>query len=228
MQLYHLENYNKLNNTVYWLDNNSALTLTVEIHKHNRFFYAEYSSNNGTNIYTDFGYYLEIGSMFPDENGNRVKFRIDNSNMYQFVKSIQTITDWLITKAGDGLFIEMKNGIIKVNPKFTAVKIAGPYNGLLEIVPTVRYNKSNGQPLTGISIFINNTPDPIFLSTVQFLNFSYFIEKFNMYEAALAMINFLGRPTVNNQAGDMPKQPNKYSSGFFSKTGAKPRSDDNE
>lgn len=227
MQLYHLEKFNRLSSTVFWLDGCSTIDLIVETHRRSKngdkFFYSEFNTKYGINAYANLIYYIELGSIYTNENGIRVKFRIDNSNIYQFTKAVETVTELLTTNTGANLFIEMKNKVIKVNPKFAPVIITGPFEGKLEFSPTVRMNNMETEFIPGISIFVNESPDPIFLNIAQFLNLSYFVERFNMYDAAMAMVNFLGRPTPIQ---DQQKQP-KQTQTFFNMTGAKNREDDN-
>lgn len=233
MKLYHLEGYNKLSSTLYWLDSSNNLSLIVETHKKiketNRYFYAEYDTKNGTNIYIDFNPYLELGEIYANENGIKNKFRIANTNMYQFVMAVQTIMSWLTSKAGANLFVKAQDGTIKVNPKFQPVKIAGVFEGQkLEIAPSVRYNELGTEAIPGICIFVNDSSEPIFMNISQYLNFAYFIEHFNLYEAGMQLVNFLGRPEpiTPNQSNNDYQQHQQEKKSFFSITGAKKREGD--
>ena len=226
-QMYHLTDVNRIQTTLYWLDSNYSLTFTVSTNRktktdETKYFYKEYNSRNGLNIYLELYYYMEIASMPID--GVRNTFRVIDSgskaNYYQFVSAIKTIMTWLTTDIGKDLYMIMPSGIIQVNNKFTALKVAGPFNGIIEFMPSVMSIGTNSEQVAGINIFINDYAEPIFMDRISFLNFAYFISNFNMINAAMSMINFLGRPDVSEDSDTRP-QSNNY--GFLNKVGAKKR-----
>ena len=226
-QMYTLMDYNKIQTTLFWLDKTHSLVEVVNTYKkikdNSKFFYSEYSTRNGSNIYMDLNYHLEITSLV-NEDGNKNVFVVDQYNIYQFITGIKTIVSWLTTNIGSDLYVMMENGIIKVNTqKFQPLHIMGTFNTKLEISPSVRFNSTESEQIPGIDLYINNDVEPIFMDRMRFLNLSYFLDGFNMTTMAMNMINFLGRPEVDNSSSSSGTVYQSKSGGFLSKVGAKER-----
>ena len=225
-QMYHLA-YNTLNATLYWLDNSYTINLIVQSRNKNKsgdekVFITEYPTKNGlSNIYFDLHYYMEIRSVARDLNGQPNTFRIDQTNYFQFMIALENIANWFVGR--ESIFYKDKNNIIRVKDQSKKnIVIVGPFNAKIDFVLGVRTAQANGQQEPGLFIYINSSDEPIFMDASKFMNFKYFMDRFNMYDAAMQLVIYMGKGKNQDRLVEAPNKKEKTQS-FFEAVGATER-----
>ena len=233
------QDYKKITDILLWLDDKYYVSFTTEFYRTLRdkdpvYFHSEigYQSNGkySVNIVRKLYYYLTIESKERASNGIKNNIRIDQSNSYQFSIALNAVSQWLIDQAYSNLFVMAQNNIIKLGMDVAPIKVNGVFdNTVIEFAPAVHISKITNNQDTGIAIYINNSPEPIFISSSKFMNFKYFMDGFNMYQTALSMINYLGRPDngtnyIDYSGFDQTKELKRIKpKGFFEEMRAKKR-----
>ena len=86
----------------------------------------------------------------------------------------------------------------------------------------------NGSQDPGVNIFVNNVPDPIFMTMSQFLNLGFFLSRLNPIEVALSILKFVGHPHPDQDDNkSVVRKENNNNKTFFDRVGAKKKDDDN-
>ena len=100
------------------------------------------------------------------------------------------------------------------------------YGYYIEFEPAIRNISFNEQSI-GVMMYLNSDGVSTFLDANKLLSFSYFISNFNIYQAAITLLNYLGRPENGTHYFDMnammngkPRPVQNY--GFLSRVGATP------
>lgn len=231
-----ITDYKKITNDLLWLDNKFRLRFIVEMYykdrdKNSKYYVSEFNPDSKSSyIYMDLKYHLNIESVVKDEfSGNKVEFRISNSNMYQFIIALESASQWLTNSQYANLFAKMSNGYIKCMMDVQPIIISDIFKHKLSLQPGVYNDDSRND--SGIIMYIDDS-DSIFINSSLFMNFKYFIDHFNMYQSALQIVTWLGKPTdgdsYNSTTSFVKRESNTTydNNGFLSRVNAKERKDD--
>lgn len=205
------KNYEKITDELMWLSKNWVLKFTVILNKYSdKFGRMNYHKEVGyykngdycININRAYEYYLIIESIEKDNNGNKEAISIGLKDMFIFKHKLQMVSDWFMSSEYKGLFAK-KDGRIFMPQRIEPIKITNlPFNKYIEFEPSI-LNLDNDDQVVGVRVYMNTDFSSLFMSIDKFIAFKYFIDNFNMHEAALLMINYLQRPEYGSNLFDM-------------------------
>lgn len=208
------EDYEMLSDFIGWLGSPFQYKFVVKLAKKDKNgnrdgFHKEYMYKSNYNsvdmicsIKRSFDYYITI------ENNNGVYIQIRPQNMIMLQNIANQISGYLFNEAYWA--IKSKKLVIKGKPQplfiynlpmgkwmsFEIIVIE--YNG--EFDKGVRIAFSDGNQFTDVRID-------------TFMEFLYFINSFNMYQAALEIVNYLGRPAFGTNMVTFEDRPEQYNRG---------------
>jgi len=200
---YNIANYSSASTILYWFDYKTNVTFNVPLYRsinnQNRFFYGEYNSYNGARGSTlDLNWWIKIRIKL-DEN-TRYEYKINNHELYQFMQALQTVKSYLIDSTDDNpAFYQIaETGEIVINNNIESVIIINSFGDSLELFLSVLQDESD-QYQTGVGMIINKSTEyQPFISTNDFLNFCYMMERLNPTQMAISILNLLALRTISN------------------------------
>lgn len=191
------EKYDKISDSVLFLGQSTTLRFNVKLSKINSnnngryHFHREYKyyNDNYGDLYSikrDFDYYFTIEKIDRSYNTmHSVMIRVQDIMLFKY--KIQEILRWF---NDDTFFI--KNGKLMIHKREPIIVDGLACMQYLQFEPIViEYDNSIVQ---GIRMTIS---DPEVFTDINIQNFyalAYTIDTFNMYQAALSIVNYLGRP----------------------------------
>lgn len=146
-------------------------------------------------IKRSFDYYLSIENMQKNANGEKLFIRIGPQEIMLLRRAIDEVVTWFTDQKYSKLFAMDRGNLIITNPiPSTAVRNL-PMGSYIEFVPVIL---DKGQAVAdkrpGIRITFNNPSNFVDIDLDRFMGLQYILSCFNMYEAALAIVNYLQRP----------------------------------
>lgn len=197
--------YNKITDVVMHVTNNCLLKFSVLLNKKDKRtnnldnFHKEYKYYSRTNhkdqytISRDFEYYLSLDNIYPDENGYKesIIIGICEITMMQFL--INAAVDWFSKP-------EFSNMYANKDGKLVIVQSVSPKKAIfrtkyIEIEPIVYIDTSNVYDL-GVRMYLNSETNYVEMPLSRLLGLQYIINRFDLYQAAVALINYIERPEL--------------------------------
>lgn len=225
------DDYEKIVDTCFWLSQDYVMKFNVELNRRNKDtktnFHKEvgYAINGDyrVNINREINAYLSIESSKRSESGDKVNIKIGMDEIYFFQYRLQEVVRWFTSKEYKDLFAK-QDGRIFILSKVEPIRVYVRYGYYIEFEPAIRNISFNEQSI-GVMMYLNSDGVSTFLDANKLLSFSYFISNFNIYQAAITLINYLGRPENGTHYYDMnammsgtPRPVQNY--GFLSRVGA--------
>ena len=214
--------YDKISDRVLWFNQDWALHFNVDLNKAYTTksgskaisnFHKEYGYMNedryAVKISRDFNYYLSIESTKRNVDGNKIVIRIGMHDLYFLKYKLDEVIKWFTV---NNIFAKNKGKIFiptKPNPIKVSLQRDTCY---LEFEPCVIYN--NEEEFIGVRCFLNSSTTFFFMNVNTLLTFNHFISNFNMYEAALSLVNYISRPENGTNYMDVDVNNNKPK-GYF-------------
>lgn len=197
----------KISDDVYALGPNVILKFSVSLSKTSNgtrhHFHKEYeyrSSSNATTLVTikrSFDYYLSLENMQKDSNGNKVFIRIGPSEYMMFKKGLEIAISWFTDKKYEKLFASDRGKLVLVNPIPNFVVSSLPMDKYLELVPIIiDRGMANADKEPGVRIYLSSDSQFIDINLDRLMGLYYIVSSFNMYQAALEIVNYLERPAL--------------------------------
>lgn len=205
VEFYKLE---KITDEVYSLGLNTVLKFNVSLARnisnkrqgyHKEFEYSSKASDVGSlvTIRRNFDYYLSIENVVKDMNGNKLFIRIGPQEYFLFKRGLEQAISWFEDKKYSKLFaLDNKKGIIMM-PPIPDFTIRGlPMNKTIELSPIViEKGFATDEKKTGVRmVFPENKDMYLDINIDKFMGLYYLISNFNMYQAAISLVNYIGRP----------------------------------
>lgn len=205
--------FEKIIDTVMWISNNYILKFNVILNRYNdRFGRQNYhkeimyqksnSQYNCINIDRNFDYFLTIESVKKDQDGLKNNVMIRNSDIYMLKYKLSLVEQWFTSENNKNMFAKKNNRIFMpraVEP-IKLSNLAG--DKYLEWEPSI-FECNNGDQLIGVNMFIGSSYDKTFIPFDRFMAFKYMIDTFNMYQNAIILLNYIGRPEVGTNMYSM-------------------------
>lgn len=153
----------------------------------------QYSSKKYNNVSSDlrsikrnFDYYLSI-----DVQGNfDASIMIRPKDMLIFQNAVKIISKWLLSGKVFGCDKQGNVHIIKDVGKYYIKNLCGKYIAFAPAV--IRYDNKPEQE--GIRIFLNSDNVFVDVNIDTFMELTYLVQSMDMYQCAIGLINYLGRP----------------------------------
>ncbi len=217
-----IQSYKKITSNLLYLGQSHILKFIVEFYtkdknKNSKYYLSEYNYNNNLYLYMDLKYYLLIENRLKDDiSGEKESFRIDNSNIYQFMVAIENASKWFVDRSNVNMFAKMQDGTIKVISEIDPIIVRHMYGNILSISPAA-WNDASINDI-GVLLDINDNNSNIFINASGFMNMKYFLDHFNMYQSALQFATYVGRPDLSIQMQESNVSKNNV--GFLSRVRA--------
>lgn len=226
------DDYEKIVDTCFWLSQDYVIKFNVELNRRGK-------NNDKTNFHKEIGYaingeyrvninreinaYLSIESTKRSDSGDKVNIRIGMDEIYFFQYKLQEAVRWFTSNDYKDLFAK-QDGRIFILSKVDPIRVYVKFGNYIEFEPAIR-NISFNEQVIGVMVYLNSDGVSVFLDANKLISFSYFISTFNIYQAAITLINYLGRPEngthyygMNSVVSARPKLVQNY--GFLEKIGA--------
>lgn len=231
------DDYEKIVDTCFWLSQDYVLKFNVELNRRSK-------NSDKTNFHKEVGYaingeyrvninreimaYLSIESSKRSESGEKINIRIGMDEIYFFQYKLQEVVRWFTSSEYKDLFAK-QDGRIFMPSRVEPIRVYVRYGSYIEFEPAIK-NISYNEQVIGVLMYLNSDGISTFLDVNKLLSFSYFISNFNIYQAAITLINYLGRPVNGTHYYNMnampPATPNNkpkivQNYGFLKRVGAK-------
>ena len=171
-------------------------------------------------IKRSFDYYLSIESMQKDSNGYKVFIRIGPSEYMRVKQSLEVAISWFTDKKYEKLFAYGKDKrIILMNP-IPEVDIQNlPMNSYIKMYPVViERGTTAADQEPGIRMELDSPTTYVDINLDRLMAIYYLISRFDMYQSALTVINYIQRPDFGTNRFVM--EPQHTMKTTPSKTGA--------
>lgn len=227
--------YDKIVDTCFWLNQDYAVKFNVELNRRSSKYNSTtnyhkeigYATNGEyrVNINRDISAYLSIDSVKRSDFG-KVSLRIGMDEIYFFQYRLQEVVKWFTSSEYKNLFAK-KDGKIFMISKPNPIKVFVKYGQYIEFEPWVM-NTSMVDQSIGVMMYLNSDGVNTFIDVNRLLSFNYFISNFNIYQSAITLINYLGRPEngtnyfdINTQFQSNNNKPVMAQGSFLDRVNAK-------
>jgi hypothetical protein len=228
--------YDRISDRVMWLSTEWMLKFTVDLNRksthngrttinnfHKEFGYTTDDGRFAIKVNREFNYYLSIESYKKGIDGIRSSIKIGINDIFFVRARMQELIYWFTGNDMKDLFMK-QNGRIKIHRSVNPIKIILQKELCsLEFEPAVQYVNDVEQWI-GVNCYVNGSQEPFFMNVNTTLAFANVINTFDMYQAAISLLNYIGRPSYGTNMIDIDQNTNnkpKANTGFFSRTGAK-------
>ena len=209
----------KISDDVYTIAPNVVLKFNVSLskisggkryHYHKEYEYPSKMSpecNSLVTIKRSFDYYLSFENQQKDINGNRLFIRIGVQEYFLLKNSLETVISWFRDTKYAKLFALDRGRLILVSPVPNCKIQNLPMNKYIEFTPTIiDRGISNADKEPGIKIEFGDPSMCITINLDKLMGLYYLISCFNMYQAAITMINYVSRPDFGTNRYVMDQQ----------------------
>lgn len=201
--------YEKMTDDLYWISSNLLLRFNVTLAHydkegnrvgfHKEFKYPSNKTSYGylKSIRRDFDFYLSIENFYRRNGEERVFIPINVQDIISVRMALQVVFSWFNDKKYEGLYVT-KNGKLMMTSPTPSYMIQMPGNNYIEYKPIIiekRTGVDDKEP--GVYMGINDSYG-CRLSLRTFMGFKYLIDSIDMYQVALLMLNYLGRPELGS------------------------------
>ena len=146
-------------------------------------------------IKRSFDYYLSIENMQKDSNGNKVFIRIGPQEYVLFKRGLEEAISWFTDSKYAKLFARDNGKLVLVSPipEFRMANL--PMQKYIEFMPIIiDKGMANADKEPGIRIVLGDPSSYIDINLDRLMGLYYIISCFNMYQAALSIVNYIQRP----------------------------------
>ena len=197
----------KVSDDVYALGPNVILKFNVSLSKisngKRHHFHKEYEySSRGipeqptlVTIKRSFDYYLSIENMQKDSNGNKAFIRIGPQEYMLFKRGLEEAISWFTDKKWSKLFAHNNGKLILVSPipEFDIPNL--PMQKYIHISPVIiDKGIANADKEPGVRFVLGDESNFVDMNLDRLMGLYYIISCFNMYQAALSIVNYVERP----------------------------------
>lgn len=213
----------KISDDVYAIGPNVILKFNVSLskisngkryHFHKEYEYPTKGIPNQPTLVTikrSFDYYLSIENMQKDNNGNKTFIRIGPQEYMLFRNGLEQAISWFTDNRYSKLFAHDKGKLILVAP-IPECRISNlPMQKYIEIIPTIiDKGIANADKEPGVRIILGDPSSYIDINLDRLMGLYYTISGFNMYQAALIIVNYIQRPEFGTNRFVMESHHSSY------------------
>lgn len=217
----------KMSDDVYNIGSNLILRFNVILSKkiqskdkdknkenfHKEYEYLDKDDDNVVTIRRSFDYFLSFENIVKDSStGEKLYIRIGPQDFILVRDAFEYATTWFRKEEYKYLFVSDRNKLRIVEP-IPHVEVNGlPMGKSLYIVPTIVEKNINGyEQKRGVRIYYSEDSDGfVDIDLNRLFGLSYTLNVFNMYQSALSIINYLGRPPFGTNRVDLTEQEKYY------------------
>lgn len=197
----------KISDDVYAIGPNVVLKFNVSLskvsngkryHYHKEYEYPTKGIQGQPTLVTikrSFDYYLSIENAQKDQDGNKVFIRLGPSEYPIFMKALSEAVAWFTDSKYAKLFANDNGRIVLVAPIPNFVMRNLPMGKYIELTPVIiDKGMANADKEPGVRLYLNDPSNYIDINLDRLMGLHYIVSKFDMYQCALELINYLQRP----------------------------------
>lgn len=199
----------KISDDVYVIGPNVILKFNVSLSKISNgkryYFHKEYEyptrgipeMPTAVSIKRSFDYYLSIETIQKDINGSKLFIRIGPQEYIMVKQGLEAAISWFTDTAYKNLFATNKGELILTSPipEFNIGNL--PMGKYIHIMPIIiDRGIANADKSPGIRLTLNDSSTFVDITLDRLMGLYYTISCFNMYQAALLLLNYLQRPEI--------------------------------
>lgn len=196
----------KISDDVYAIAPNIILKFNVSLSKVSngkRYHYHkeyEYPTSNRefpslVTIKRSFDYYLSIENQQKDSGGNKLFIRIGPQEYFMIKNGLERVISWFNSSEYRNLFVTDKGKLIMTAPIPSHRIEPLPMQKYIEFTPTIiDKGIANADKSPGIMVEFGDPSNRVNITLDKLMGLYYIISCFNMYQAALSIVNYLERP----------------------------------
>lgn len=164
-------------------------------------FYSQKVNKNLINIKRHFDYYLSI-----EHTQTKDFIRIGVTEIYKLQYALEEAYKFFIDPKYSNLYVK-KDGEMIIYMKVNPIIIDGlPLDKYLQFEPIV-YTNFRGEPERGLRMYLSSQESYCDISLRNLEGFLYTIKNINLYQAGLALINYVGRPELGTNLFSYNTEP---------------------
>lgn len=160
----------------------------------------EYPSHNQdipslVTIKRSFDYYLSIEGQQKDLDGNKLFIRIGPTEYFMIKDGLERVISWFNSPEYRNLFMHDNGKLIMTAPIPSHRIDCLPMHKYIDFSPTIiDKGIANADKCPGIRIELGSQSCCVNITLDKLMGLYYIISCFNMYQAALSIVNYLERP----------------------------------
>lgn len=164
-------------------------------HYHNEYEYKSQACNQPlVTIKRSFDYYLSFEMHKKDDNGNKAFIRVGPQEYFILMKCMNAAESWFTSKKFATLYAKSQGKLIITSPIPTSKIDHLPMNKFIEFSPCI-IDKGIAEADKGPGIEINLNDEAIVqINFDKFMGLKYILSCFNMYQAAITLLNYNSHP----------------------------------
>lgn len=209
--------YDRITDDIYTIGKNVVLRFSVGLSKsfndqriyfHKEYEYSSKYNNDPKTLITvkrNYDFYYSIENVLKDENtGTKEFIRIGITEILLFEQKLKQAVDWFTSKEFESLYAKRMGKLIMLG-KPESIKITGlPMEKFIIFEPTICIYETSTYP--GIRMYLSSYSNYVDISIDRLMGLYYIISRFDMYNAALSMINYIERPPFGTNLVTFDKQ----------------------
>lgn len=215
----------KISDDIYAIASNLVLRFSVSLskvangkryHFHKEFEYPVDKVDDMRSFVTikrNFDYFLSIENI-QKENGKKVFIRIGPQEFMLFKRGLEEVVSWFTDQKHSKLYATDRGKLVLMPPipDYTVTGLSmGKY---ITFEPAIiDRGMANADKSPGVRIILSDPSIFVEISLEKFMGLYYIISCFNMYQAAITLLNYLERPEfgTNRVSIDVPSKASTYS-----------------
>ena len=195
----------KISDDVYAISPNAILRFSVSLskisggkryHYHKEYEYPAKSIHQSlVTVKRSFDYYLSFESPQKDSTGSKLFIRIGAQEYFLLKKCMGEVESWFTDKKYANLYVSDKGKLILTTPIPNTTIHNLPMGKYIHFSPTIiDKGIANADKEPGIRIELGDPNCVVNINLDKFMGLKYIIDCFNMYQAAITLINYNMRP----------------------------------
>lgn len=194
-QAIHFEDYDKISDTILWFSSEIFLRFTVSLagkaqdgtrrSNHQEFAYESKYDNVAVSrsIRREINCYLSIEVKNDFYNSALIRYQ----NMIMLKLKMDNVVQWFTT------LFSIEDDKLAIVGNYKNEQVHLDYGKVLEFEPIV-LQFDDGTFCEGIRMYVNSRDTYVDMPIDKFMAFYYIIEKFDMYQNAIILLNYIQRP----------------------------------
>lgn len=210
MQELKFENYNKIEDIMYFLGQNAVLKMNLSMYQNSERYgrrsyhqeiqyYNQKAGEKVVNIKRSFDYFASIENLKPV---GRMKeyIIIRQQDIFLLRKVMNSVFD-LFNKEFDNMFVK-KNGVVTLRNKITPIEFSGLSLGKYLIFSPAIMEKASGEKVGCIQLSLSSPDNSVLMSISKYSGFLECINNMDMFSYAQGMLSYIGRPEYGTNMYD--------------------------
>lgn len=186
----------------------SKIVAGKRYHYHSEYEYTSSAMNQQmVSIKRSFDYYLSFEAHKKDDNGNKCFVRIGPQEYLILKRNLEEVETWFTSKKYKNLYVRDNGKLIMTAPIPKTEAVCLPMKKFIIFTPCIiDRGIANADKEPGVSINFNDEVT-VNINLDKFMGMKYLIDCFNMYQAAIILLNYNGKPPYGTNRTIMSTSP---------------------